>query len=113
MVCMCGADGTLQCGPCGGGTAGAGGTTGTGNTGGGATGPCQVMPMPPGSQGAPCGVIEACPDGSNYRVRCDGATGACTCFMNGTPGATMPTLSCTPFDPDAELVACGFPDGKI
>jgi hypothetical protein len=33
--------------------------------------------------------------------------------MNGTPGATMPTLSCTPFDPDAELVACGFPDGKI
>jgi hypothetical protein len=57
--CMCGADGMLACGPCGGGTGG----TGAGGTGGTATGPCQVMPMPPTQPGSPCGVREVCPDG--------------------------------------------------
>ncbi len=112
MTCMCGSDGTLTCMPCGGGT-GAGGTTGTGATGGTATGPCQVNSMPSPDVGLPCSVIESCPDGSNYRVNCDGATGACTCFANGAPAATMPTMSCATFDPLADLVACGFPAGKI
>ena len=112
-MCMCGADGTLACGPCGGGT-GAGGTIGTGgNTGGTATGPCQLMPMPSPDVGLPCSVMESCPDGSNYRVNCDGVTSACTCFANGAPTATMPTMSCTTFDPLADLIACGFPNGKI
>ncbi|HXU04737.1 MAG TPA: hypothetical protein VN903_27430 [Polyangia bacterium] len=110
MDCMCGADGTLACGPCGGGT---GGTTGTGGTGGPVTGPCQVMPMPAAQPGQPCGVMEVCPDGTDYRVRCDGTSGACTCFLKGVPAAAMPTMSCTGFDPSAALVACGFPDGKI
>jgi hypothetical protein len=112
MVCMCGADGTLACGSCGSGT-GAGRTTGSGGTSGTATGPCQVMPMPPADVGLPCSVMEACPDGSSYRVRCDGVTGACTCTANGVPTTTMPTLSCTTFDPLADLVACGFPNGKL
>jgi hypothetical protein len=76
-------------------------------------GPCDVMPMPAPDLGLPCGVMEACPDGSNYRVRCDGTSGACTCFANGAPQAAMPTMSCTGFDPMAALVACGFPPGKI
>jgi hypothetical protein len=104
--CSCGADGTLACVPCG-------DKPDAGGTGGTATGPCQVMPMPSPDVGLPCGVMESCPDGSNYRVRCDGVTGACTCIANGVPTATMPTASCSAFNPSAELLACGFPDGKI
>jgi len=111
MMCMCDANGTLACGPCGGGT---GGTTGAGGTGGGtATGPCQVSPMPSPSPGLPCGVREFCPDGTDYKVNCDGTTGACSCLMKGVPTASMPTMSCTNFDPMAFLVACGFPPGQI
>jgi len=111
LDCMCGADGTLGCAPCG----GAGGTTGTTGTGGSsaATGPCQVMPMPPTQPGSPCGVMEICPDGVDYRVTCDGTSGACMCFMKGQKTAAMPTLSCSPFVPSVQLTACGFPDGKI
>jgi len=109
MECMCGADGMLACGPCGGGTGG----TGAGGTGGTATGPCQVMPMPPTQPGSPCGVREVCPDGVDYKVTCDGTSGACMCFMKGVPTTMMPTLSCTNFNPTEELIACGFPDGKI
>ena len=117
--CMCDVDGTLTCGPCdktgaGGtsGTTGTGGVGGTGGTGGPASGPCQVQPMPPGGAGQPCSVREICPDGNDYRVNCDG-TGACTCFEQGVPTATTPTLSCSSFNPSAFLVGCGFPDGKI
>src|SRR5205085_11494156 len=110
MDCTCGADGHLSCMPCpdkpdGGGagatSGGTGGTTGGGSagTGGTATGPCNVMPMLATDVGLPCGVMESCPDGSNYRVRCDGVTGSCTCFANGTPAPSMPTMSCTGFDP--------------
>jgi hypothetical protein len=110
MICMCGADGFLACGPCGG-TGATGGTTGAGgSTGGPASGPCQVNTMPAGAAGQPCSVMEVCPDGTDYRVRCDG-NGACTCYMKGVPTAAMPTLSCN-VDQSA-LVACGFPDGKI
>ena len=77
------------------------------------TGPCEVMPMPAPDVGLPCGVMETCPDGKSYRVRCDGTTGACMCFVNGTPQAATPTMSCSGFNPTAALVACGFPDGKI
>ena len=109
MVCMCGVDGHLTCSPCGG--AGAtGGTTGAGGSTGTASGPCQVNVMPAPAGGQPCSVMEVCPDGTDYRVRCDG-TGACTCYMKGLPTATTPTLSCN-IDQSA-LVACGFPDGKI
>jgi len=122
MECTCDGGGHFVCSPCpdkpdGG---GAGATTGTaGTTGGGAagtsgtaTGPCEVMPMPAPDVGLPCGVAEYCPDGSNYRVRCDGGTGACTCIANGAmkPG---PDMSCATLDPMAALVGCGFPDGKI
>jgi hypothetical protein len=112
MECMCGQDGLLACGPCGGGT---GGTTGGGTGGSGApmTGPCQVSPMPSPDVGLPCGVREFCPDGIDYRVNCDGTTGACMCFMKGMPTASTPTMMCSSFDPIGALVACGFPDGKI
>jgi hypothetical protein len=110
MVCMCGADGHLTCGPCGG-TGATGGSTG--GISGTATGPCQVTPMPSPDVGLPCGVMEVCPDGTDYRVRCDGTSGACTCFMKGVPTAAMPTLSCSSFIPSVALAACGFPDGKI
>ena len=119
--CMCGADGTLACGPCGGdkpdgggagATTGAGGAGGTGG-GGTATGPCQVNAMPSTDVGLPCGVMEFCPDGTDYRVRCDGTTGACTCFLKGVPTAATPTLACSSFNASAALAACGFPDGKI
>jgi hypothetical protein len=67
----------------------------------------------PWDLGLPCGVMEDCPDGSNYRVRCNDTTGACTCFANGVPNASMPTVTCSSFNASAVLVACGFPDGKI
>ena len=110
-VCMCGANGHLTCGPCG----GAGGATGggAGGTGGPVSGPCQVNVMPAPDVGLPCSVMEVCPDGTDYRVRCDGTSGSCMCFMKGVPTATTPTLSCTGIDSSAALVACGFPDGKI
>ena len=95
--------GTAVGGPCG----------GTGGASGTATGPCQVTPMPSPDVGLPCGVMEVCPDGTDYRVRCDGTSGACMCFMKGVPTAAMPTLSCNPFIPSVALAACGFPDGKI
>jgi hypothetical protein len=114
---MCGADGMLACGPCekpdGGGAGATTGTGGAGGTGGPATGPCQVNPMPSPDLGLPCGVSEFCPDGTDYRVRCDGTTGACTCFLKGVPTAAMPTMACSSFNPSAAFVACGFPDGKI
>ena len=110
MACMCGADGHVACGPCGG-TGATGG--GTGGTGGPVSGPCQVNPMPSTDVGLPCAVSEVCPDGTDYRVRCDGTTGACVCFLKGMPTAAMPAMSCSSFDPSAALVACGFPDGKI
>ena len=69
--------------------------------------------MPSTAQGAPCGVMESCPDGSNYHVLCDGSTGSCMCFANAAQTAAMPTISCTAFDPMATLVACGFPPGRI
>jgi hypothetical protein len=116
--CMCGTDGMLTCGPCD--KTGAGGTSGTtgtggagGTTGGPVSGPCQVNPMPPADVGQPCGVREFCPDGNDYRVLCDGTTGACTCYEQGVPTATSPTMSCSNFNVSAFLVACGFPDGKI
>ena len=94
MVCMCGADGHLSCGPCG----GTGATGGTGGTGGPVSGPCQVNVMPAPDVGLPCAVMEVCPDGTDYRVRCDGTSGACMCFMKGQPTAATPTLSCTGLD---------------
>ena len=115
MVCMCGADGHLTCGPCGGtGATGAtgGGAGGAGGSGAPVSGPCQVNTMPAPDVGSPCSVMEVCPDGTDYRVRCDG-TGACMCFMKGVPTSTTPTLSCTGLDSSSALVACGFPDGKI
>jgi hypothetical protein len=108
-MCMCCADGHLACGPCG----GAAGAPGTGGTGGAVSGSCQVTPMPSPDVGLPCGVTEVCPDGTDYRVRCDGTSGACMCFMKGLPTAAMPTLSCSNFIPSVALDACGFPVGKI
>src|SRR5688572_6450295 len=116
--CTCDTSGQYKCMPCPTGTGtggttggGAGATTGTaGTTGGGGTGPCDVMSMPAPDVGLPCSVNEYCPDGSSYRVRCDGATGACTCIADGVmkPG---PAMACATFDPIAALVGCGFPDG--
>jgi hypothetical protein len=63
--------------------------------------------------GLPCGVREICPDGIDYKVNCDGTTGACSCFMKGAPTASMPTMACTSFDPIGALTACGFPPGQI
>ena len=85
---------------------------GTAGTGGSATGPCDVTSMPAPDVGLPCSVNEYCPNGTSYRVRCDGATGACTCIADGVmkPG---PAMSCATFDPIAALVGCGFPDGKL
>ena len=54
--------------------------------------------MPSPDVGLPCGVMEVCPDGTDYRVRCDGTSGACMCFMKGVPTAATPTLSCSGFD---------------
>jgi hypothetical protein len=71
------------------------------------------MPMPAPEPGAPCGVSESCTNGNNYRVNCDGTTGACMCRVNGQLTAPMPTLSCATFDPVAALAACGFPAGKL
>ena len=119
MECTCDATGHLVCMPCpGSGTGGApgggaGGASGAGGSSGTAMGPCDVQPMPAPDVGLPCGVMENCPDGKSYRVRCDGTSGACMCFVNGAPQATMPTMSCSAFNPTAALVACGFPDGKI
>ena len=117
MECTCDPGGLYVCMPCptgmGGTTGGgAGATTGTAGTGGSATGPCDVMSMPAPDVGLPCTVNEYCPNGSNYRVRCDGATGACVCIADGImkPG---PAMSCATFDPIAALVGCGFPDGKL
>jgi hypothetical protein len=55
--------------------------------------------------------MEACPDGSSYRVQCDGTGAPCKCVMQGAPTGTMPTLSCAGLDPIAALKACGFPAG--
>jgi len=117
MECNCDPSGHYVCMPCptgAGGTTGGGtgATTGTGGTTGGATGPCEVMSMPAPDVGLPCSVSEYCPNGSSYRVRCDGATGACTCIADGVmkPG---PAMSCATFNPIMALIGCGFPDGKL
>jgi hypothetical protein len=117
IECTCDASNYYACMPCPTGTGGTtgggtGATTGTAGSGGGATGPCDVVSMPAPDVGLPCSVSEYCPNGSNYRVRCDGATGACTCIADGVmkPG---PAMSCATFDPMAALVGCGFPDGKL
>jgi hypothetical protein len=115
--CTCDTSGHYVCMPCptgAGGTTGGGtgATTGTAGTSGGTTGPCDVMSMPAPDVGLPCSVTEYCPNGSSYRVRCDGATGACTCIADGVmkPG---PAMSCATFNPIMALVGCGFPDGKL
>jgi hypothetical protein len=101
MQCTCDGTGVFVCGPCG-----------TSPDGGSATA-CQVTPVGSGSAGSPCGVMEGCPDGTNYRVQCDGTGSPCMCVMQGVPTGTMPTLSCTGLDPLAALKACGFPAGTL
>ncbi len=107
MECTCSASGMFVCGPCP--SAPDGGVAPPPD--GGATQTCQVAPMPPPQPGASCGVSENCPDGKNYKVQCDGATGKCMCLVNGTASAMMPIVPCMPYDPMAELKACGFPAG--
>jgi hypothetical protein len=105
MECTCSASGTFACGPCPPPPDGGVPPPPDGGPGPG----CQVFPMPPPQQGASCGVTANCADGKSYKAQCDGATGACMCFIDGAPTPMMPTVPCTPYDPMAELKACGFP----
>jgi hypothetical protein len=57
--------------------------------------------------------MENCPDGSSYRVQCDGTGAPCMCVMSGTPTGKTATLSCSGLDPMAALGACGFPMGTL
>jgi hypothetical protein len=112
--CMCGADGTFACSPCGGGGTDGGSSSPPPSDGGApASGPCNVVSMPSPGAGSPCRVAEMCPDGSSYRVTCDSTTSQCMCVAGGATTSAMPSLSCTGLDPIAALTACGFPAGKI
>jgi hypothetical protein len=105
-MCTCDQGGVLVCNPCPDKDGGA--PPPPPPSDGGAMASCQVNTMPPTGAGTPCGVVEMCSDGTNYRVRCDGVSGQCDCLMNGNPVATI-SLSCDTLDPKAALGTCKFP----
>ena len=108
MVCMCGADGLLACGPCGG-TGATGGTAGRGRFDR-RSGERALSGERDAGGGRRAAVLGhgGLPRQTDYRVRCDG-NGACMCFVKGAPTSTMPALSCSGLVPSVALMACGFP----
>jgi hypothetical protein len=104
QMCNCDQTGVLVCNPCPGKDGGAPPPPSDGGT----MVSCQMSTMPSTGAGTPCGVMEACTDGTSYRVRCDGISGNCDCLMNGNPVATI-SLSCDTLDPKVALGTCKFP----